>query len=224
MMMKSLAGLWESHLQDRGFTPQFVRVMATEIPRRMGGKMTHTARQRLAQVLQEVADGMRKRIAEDPNAKLGAEEIWPHFLDDTMYEFRVAIWGSQRFCFGALYHAYENYFREVLAVKKGDPDYRFHNFRQLVEHTTAEFGESIADQCLKGEFLDISRWVRNSLAHNGGKENKDLRELRKTQDHGIPVESGFLQIMAPDNKALISALERRVTILTESALQHPEFR
>jgi len=224
MMMKSMAGLWEGGLKDRGFTPQFVRAMATEIPKRMGSKMTHTARQRLGQVIQELADQIHKALEEDPTVKMTAEDFWQQFLDKQLWEFHVAIWGSQRFCFGALYHAYENYFREVLAIKKDNPNYRFLRFPQLVDDTTAEFGADIADKCLKGEFLDISRWVRNSLAHNGGKENKDLKEYRKTTDHGIPVVDEFLQIMAPDNKLLLSALQKRVTILTEEALKHPQCR
>lgn len=112
----------------------------------------------------------------------------------------------------------------MLAIKKGKPDYRFHRFAELVEHTTEEIGQDIADQCLTGDFLDISRWVRNALAHNGGKENKDLIEYRKTKDHNIPVVDGYLQIMAPHNELLISALEKRVTILTEKALTLPQFK
>ena len=222
MMMKALEGLWQGHLKDNGCTSKLLRAMTDKIAQRMGN-MTHTGRQRLTQVVKELADEILTGVENDPESDMDANDMWKHFQHPAMVELHVAIWGSQRFCFGALYHAYENYFREVLAIKKGDPNYKFHRFSQLVEHTTEEFGSDIADKCLNGEFLDITRWIRNSLAHNGGKENQDLINHRKKKDHGIPVESGYLQIMPPDNERLISALQRRVTILTEAALKLPEF-
>lgn len=224
MMMKALVGLWEGTLRESGFTMRFVSVMSAEISRRMGGKMTNMARKRLAQVIQDFADDVRKSLDNDPASNLTADDMWEVFLHQDMWEFQIAVWGSQRFCFGALYHAYESYFREVLAIKKGKSDYRFRTFSDLVKHTTDEFGAGIADKCLGGDFLEVSRLVRNALAHAGGKESKELVELRKTKDYGIQVESGFLQIMAPDNKLLISALEKRVALLTEEALKYPEFR
>jgi hypothetical protein len=93
MMMASLSGLWQGHLKDSGFTPRFVRAMATEIPRRMGGKITHTARNRLAQVLREFAEDIHKAWDEDPeNQNMDANGIWKHFLEaEDTWEFKVAI-------------------------------------------------------------------------------------------------------------------------------------
>lgn len=224
MMMNSMASLWESHIQERGFTPRFVSVMAKEIPRRMGGKMTNMARKRLAQVLQDVTDEIHKNIENEPDAKLDANDMWRYFQGDEAWELRVAIWGSQRFCFGALYHAFENYCREVLAIKKGDPHYRFRTFQQLIDHTTAEFGQVVADKCLNDDFLDVARMVRNALAHNGGKETKEMIEYCRTKPHGFTVTDGVLQITAPFNERLISALESRVSLLTGEALKHQEFK
>lgn len=113
MMMQSLSGLWEGHLKASGLTPKFVRAMATEVPRRMGGKMTNTARQRLAEVLQELADEIHRGMADHPDLQMDADKMWREFIDKKLSEFIVAIWGSQRFCFGALYHAYESYFRDA---------------------------------------------------------------------------------------------------------------
>lgn len=224
IMMHSLGGLWQGAVVKKCVTSKFLRVMAAEIPKRMGGKMTNTARNRLAQVLRELNEELTAGIENDPETQMSAEDFWKSFLDKELVEFHVAIWGSQRFCFGALYHAYESYFREVLAIKKGNPDYKFHRFEELVKHVTEEFGPDIADKCLVGDFINISRWTRNALAHNGGKENNDLKKYRKVKEHNIPVADDFLQIMATHNEELISALEQRVTILTQTALMMPEFK
>jgi hypothetical protein len=82
------------------------------------------------------------------------------------------------------------------------------------------FGPQIADDCLNSSDVKIARLVRNSLAHNGGKETDDLKKVK----HGILVEDDVFQIMAPDTRRLFYVLKERAYKLVEKAVTLPNMQ
>ena len=137
------------------------------------------------------------------------------------HEFQLAIWGSQRICFGAIYVAYEDFVRECIRLALGIAKYKPRGgITTIVADAARFFGQPLADDCLNAPEVWHSRLVRNALAHNGGKETDELKQVQ----HGIRVESGLLQIMAPDNRRLFNILKIRAYKLTEKAVLLPNMK
>lgn len=75
-------------------------------------------------------------------------------------------------------------------------------------------GAAVADDCLTHSAIDSARRVRNSLAHNGGKETDDLKgkhEIRTSSD-------GCLLIWPGDNRKLFDLLKTRASKIIDAAL------
>ena len=135
-------------------------------------------------------------------------------------EFRLNIWGSQRISYGAIYHAYENFIREAVGLALGVANYKAGHISTLLKDCERSFGKPIADVCLADSDVEAARLVRNALAHNGGKETSKLHGVA----HGILIENGELQMMAPDTRRLFDLLKSRAYKLAEKAVTLPSIR
>jgi len=120
----------------------------------------------------------------------------------------------------AIYYGYENFIRDALGLALGVQDYTVFQISDLKYDCEASFGKPIADLCLADADVEAARLVRDALAHNGGKETSKLHGV----PHGIRVESGELQIMAPDTRRLFDLLKVRAHKLAEKAIAHPSIR
>jgi hypothetical protein len=89
-----------------------------------------------------------------------------------------------------------------------------------MDEVEKHFGQQVAQDCLNAPEVRAARLVRNALAHNGGKETDELKKIQ----HGIRVEGGVLQIMAPDTRRLFDVLKDRAYKLVEKALALPNMR
>jgi len=132
----------------------------------------------------------------------------------------LALWGSQRIGYGSIYHAYEDFVRQSVAVAKGKPGYGGRRIHTLFRDMALHFGKRVADDRLASRHVREARLVRNALAHHGGKETAQLKAL----GHHLAVEQGMLQIMASDTRALLDLLQRRAYRLVEAAAVLPEIR
>jgi hypothetical protein len=145
------------------------------------------------------------------------DELWNSYLTPEQpgtAEFHLILWTSQRLCFSSLIHAYEFFVQDVLRMKTGKPDSWRPHFSELVSEMKQVLGDSIADECLMHDDIDSARRVRNSLAHNGGRETNDLKGKHKIRT----CPDGRLLIWPNDNRALFELLKDRASKIVDAAL------
>lgn len=202
------------------FGKKVVDVLAQRMPAEMGTSMRHMQKEKFADIIRrigaEVYDASEKAKEQE---KLLPDAFWQEFLSTPeSSEFRLIIWGSQRICYGAIYHAYEHFVRECVRVAQGQGHSSpRRDTRSLLAAAKKSFGSTLATDCLASKEVRIARLVRNALAHNGGRETADLKKVT----HGISVEDGVLQIMAPDNHSLFELLKDRAHRLAENTIAMP---
>lgn len=211
-------GFMEAH--DPLGVKKIIDVLAHRLPAEMGKPMTNMQRKRFDEAIRRIGTDVDNAmdIAKDQDES-NPESFWKELLSaEGSSEFRLIIWGSQRICYGAIYHAYEDFVRQCIVLAFGNPEfdagYRIKNLRKNAKQF---FGESLAKECLNSKEVNVARLVRNALAHNGGRENDELKE----QKHGILVEDGELQIMAPDTRSLFDVLKQKSYRLAENAVTLP---
>lgn len=145
------------------------------------------------------------------------DELWNSYLTPKQpgsAEFHLILWTSQRLCFSSLIHAYEFFVQDVLRKKGGKPDSWRPYFPELVSEMKRLLGDSITDECLTHADIDSAKRIRNSLAHNGGKETDDLKgkhEIRTCPD-------GRLLIWPENNRKLFELLKDRASKIIDAAL------
>ncbi len=142
--------------------------------------------------------------------------LWDRLIESKEgNEFQLAIWGTQRLCYPALYHAYENFLRDVMSVRTADPNYRILRYEKFLKDAVANLGQAIVDECLTDPAVTLARLVRNAFAHKGGRLTKELRELKTFP---FQIEDDTIQITAPDTTSLFNLLKVRVRKLAEVAI------
>lgn len=145
------------------------------------------------------------------------DQLWNSYITPGQpgsAEFHLILWTSQRLCFSSLIYAYEFFVQDVLRIKGGKSDTWRPFFSELVSEMKRLMGDSIADECLTHADIDSAKRVRNSLAHNGGKETDDLKgkhEIRTCTD-------GRLLIWPENNRKLFELLKDRASKIIDAAL------
>lgn len=145
------------------------------------------------------------------------DELWNSYLTPKQpgtAEFQLILWTSQRLCFSALIHAYEYFVQDVLRIKGGKAESWRPFFSDLVTEMMRLMGETITNDCLTHAEIESARRIRNSLAHNGGKETDDLKgkhNIRTCPD-------GRLLIWPEDNRKLFHLLKDRASKIVNAAL------
>jgi hypothetical protein len=188
--------------------------LAERLAAEMEGEISKAKQKRLAEAVERIG---RELGAGEPasGAAPDADSLWRAMLEEP--EFQLAVWGSQRIGYGSIYHAYENFIRECMAAALGRPEYKAHRLHRLARDARRLFGARITDDCLLSESVTIARLVRNTLAHNAGRESESLKRL----PHGLAVENGILQILASDNRRLFDLLKTRAYRLARKAVRRP---
>lgn len=144
-------------------------------------------------------------------ARLSPEVHWNELLKNP--EFKFSIWGSQRICYGALYHAFEYFARQCVAIGSGQSD-EWRLPGNIVEAAKRLYGPEFVDKCLGDRAVTIARFVRNALAHQGGRVTSELEGI----GHGMVVEDGEIQIMPDNTAALYNVLKTKAFDLAERTL------
>jgi len=168
----------------------------------------------VARIVQGAAEG--EQVARDAFV-FPTDQLWNSYLTPKQpgsAGFHLILWTSQRLCFSALIYAYEFFVQDVLRIKGGKPDSWRPPFADLVSETKRLFGDSIADECLTHADIDSAKRVRNSLAHNGGKETEDLKGRHKIRT----CADGRLLIWPEDNRKLFHSLKDRASKIIDAAL------
>lgn len=217
MLMSFLQAFWDGIKRKdvgKALVPKAVR----EIQRRLCSevKLTQTKKKQVQTILDKIAADVLRAEEEADVAYPGAA-MWEDANNPSKpgsSELQLGIWASQRLCFGALYHAYENFIRELIGMKKGEPDYRLPRFPRFLEDATECLGPGLVAECITDPAVNTARLIRHALAHKGGRVTDELREI----GHNLPVNGGVLQVLAPHNWALFDLLKVKVTRLVGAAV------
>jgi hypothetical protein len=220
-LVHSVRSFWKGYLrgQESG-SEQAVKVLAQELPRQMGDALSNMKRRLLTEKLTDIGRNMKSRREEDER-DLDANELFSFFLDGAGgAELALSIRGSQRTCYGTLFHSYEHFITECVALARGRDEYRPSNIKELHRDAAAVFGQAIADFALVDPEIDMARLVRNSLVHRGGKITNQLNG----KNHGLVVVGDELQIVPDDNRKLLGTLQKRALTVAKKACDLPQTR
>lgn len=195
------------------FSQRITDVLVDRLAEEMGDSISKAKQQRLSDAIQRI--GHEVHAQPEDALQFDAQTLWKGLLEEP--EFQLAIWGSQRLAYSAIYHAYEHLVRETIALATGNPAYRGRRIHALTRDARRLFGPKIAHSCLGSPAVMAARLVRNALAHDGGRETESLKSLA----HGLTVEQGVLQIMASDTRELFDLLKMRAWKLVRQAVTLP---
>lgn len=145
------------------------------------------------------------------------EAVWRDYLE--IAEFQLSLWNTQRMCYGAIYYAYENFLQQCVATGKSQPAYRAKGFDKLETDFAVYFGNALRDECLKHSDIEVARYARNDLTHNGGRASERLLAT----SHRLTIHGGVIHIMPDDVRALFKLLSSRASNITEAAKALPAF-
>lgn len=207
---------------NRSTITQTTSLMKRQLPERMASVFTRAQKLTMGLAIDEICKAA-DQMADSTARSITNEEIWREFTNDNnaqSREFKLSIWGSQRIGYSATYFAYENFIRECVGNAKGVEEYSYKKIEILCKDVLLFFGQTALDKSVMRDEINIARLIRNSLAHSRGLETKDI-----PKDHGIRVEDGVLQIMAPDTRKLMLFIqERAIEFSEEGLLWNPELR
>jgi len=145
-------------------------------------------------------------------------------------EFRFSILGTQSLNYGALFFAYEDFLANAIRTK--DADYTSKETRIQVAFAQ-HFGESLRDYCWPNDNavdeIDLSRRIRHTFAHNGGRYRANLDKYKSRFDHatgtnGIKLQGerfvvskkgSKIQIMPRNTAYLFGVLKDRISKIVE---------
>jgi hypothetical protein len=201
-MFKGFAdGLAANH---EPFGMKWVKETRNRLVRELRGEITHTKAKLLSNALERIFEELSVGLAQQPYS-VDLSEIWSKLL--ARHELQMAIWGSQRLCYGALYYAYEDFIVQCVGAAKGDASFRVANAGETRKALDATLGASTTDFCWTDPDIEIARLTRNALVHSGGRLTPELSRV----PHGFKVIDGELQITAPRTRSLHETLKSRVS-------------
>jgi hypothetical protein len=157
---------------------------------------------------------------------------WDYYMG--IGTFKTTLWSSQRICYAAIYHAYENFVTRCVAEAKNKPNYRPKKHKRTPTEALGDDLNDIipgaGDYCLKDAHVDFARLVRNALAHNGGRSAPEI-EAKNTEHktdggrvHKLMILDGMIQVVPDDTRFLFDLLKQKVLWLAEKAKDHPKYR
>jgi len=192
----------------------FWRRLTIAIRRHIIGNKSISLSNRQRKKLAGIIDGLGLQVQNEMSQRppeLSAEQLWRDYL--TVPEFNLALWSSQRICYGAIYHAYENFLREFASIKKPQLRDALAKISKVKDALADILGKATTYKLLEENDVVIARLVRNALAHNGGRASHKLLAMQ----HPLRIEEGVVQIMAPDVRQLFDLLKKKVMLLAEQA-------
>ena len=172
-------------------------------------------RSRFMNEIVTVADELRSKLAA-VTPEMPIKPLWQDFLQND--PFRLSVWASQRISYIAFYNAYEA-FLVICAKQVLGCDKLRATDKEFLNALKTAFGPDLSGQCWTHHEIQISREVRHSLSHAGGRETDKLKKLR----HGIKLIDGILQIVPDDNHKMLKRLRVGVDSLIGAAAVHPKF-
>ena len=204
------------------FGKKYVAHVHERLVKRMGSSLRkaqqHLLRKELDVIYEEVEAAA---VAVAPH-RFVPDATWQMMLQNS--EFRFALIGSQRSCYGAVYYAYEDFLTRCVGLAKREPDYRWFKRQVFERDITDQFSTAIRQQCWDDSDIQLARLARNALVHRGCRVDDEFREAQKAATHPLVVCDDEIQIMAPDTSSLFRLLKDRATVLISTAVQHSNIK
>jgi len=202
------------------FGKKYIADVRNVLVERMGDSIRNMQRKRIQRELEAIYE---EAYAITVTARASAPDMmWQNMLQNS--EFRFALVGSQRLCYGAIYYAYEDFLTRCVGLAKGITDFRLFRRADFQREITAEFGAAVCDQCWDNVDINLARVTRHALVHNGCRINREFNEALKAVKRPLEVSDDEIQIMAPDTSSLFHLLKDRASQLITAALQHPNIK
>lgn len=159
-----------------------------------------------------------KRLSTEIQLKLAEERkpfdekrVWEKYLN--ISEFTLAILGSQRLVYSAVYFAYEDFFRRCYEVLPDAQPFWFNTkkFTAAIDAHPA-YGKALREDCWTRMEIHEARLIRHAVAHNGGRLTTEIKDglADGTLVMTLPVEGEDIQIMPEYTRALHDILKERV--------------
>lgn len=223
LVTEALKNLAEGYvLAGTPFAVQLVDVMKLRLANEIGDALPPRHKKIVKAAVDRVAEDVRATSAvakEDAATRMRSTDIWAEFSRHP--EFGMSIWGSQRLCYAGVYFGYESFVRACASLAIGKPTSDdWTRSGELLRDLKAVFGEQIVNDYVADRTVNVARLVRNALVHHGGKVTEELRHI----SHGLAVEDGVLQIMAPDTSKLFDQLKGRALKLAQRAVELPAIK
>lgn len=144
-----------------------------------------------------------------PIVEKSRQDLWDEFLE--VNAFKASLWKISEGAFCAIYYAYENLLIQMLIKIRGKP-IRVTD-RDFNKELFATYGQSFGSLFWTGDFISVSREIRNCITHNSGKANDKLKRM-KPQPR---IENSDVLISASDVRSLYTGLKPIVDeAITES--------
>ena len=177
---------------------------------RVRSGLSQTKKKELIRIIDHLSEQVQEEMKQ-AGEPFSVDQAWAEFL--TSPEFVLSLWSTQRLCYAAVYHAYENFLRRCVAVGKQDDAYRPRNAEVLKGDLDRHVVSGMGALCLGDSEVVTARLVRNSLAHNGGRATAEIVARQRT----LTVKNGLIHIMPDDVRRLFGLLKDKVLSLVLAA-------
>ena len=201
------------------FGKKYVTHVHERLAKRMGSSLHKAQRHRMQKELDTIYEEVEAAAMSVGPLKFVPDAMWQKMLQNS--EFRFALIGSQRLCYGAVYYAYEDFLTRCVGLAKGKTEYRLYRRADFQREITAEFGSAVCDQCWDDPAVNLARITRHALVHNGCRVTDEFKEAVKATKYPFVIEGDEIQIMAPDTSRLFRLLKDRAALVISAALKHP---
>jgi hypothetical protein len=140
--MQFMKSFWDSFVSEQSITPKVIRALRKRLWKEVPG-LSDAKRRLIRDAMQRIVNDVALNEAQK-TAAFSHRNLWAELVVRREgHGFALGIWGSQRLCYPALYHFYEDFFRQVMAMRMGKPDYRVPPFPQFVKHVRKNLGAEI---------------------------------------------------------------------------------
>ena len=134
------------------------------------------------------------------------DSVWSEMF--RVFEWPIALWGSQRMCYCTIVFAYEDFVQKAIGIAFNDVAYTT-NRRNIGDDINEAFDANIRASIWDHDQVKIARFARNAIAHNGGRLSPELKQL----PHNFRVDGSGIQIVPEDVRMLIQRLGENVEII-----------
>lgn len=134
-----------------------------------------------------------------PILEKSKQDVWDEYLK--VNAFKASLWKISEGSFCAIYYAYENLLVRLLSSVTGR-SIRVTD-RNFTKDMIGTYGPTVADQLWTGNFISVSREIRNCITHNSGKASKRLLNMRPRP----MIQKGDVLISASDVRTLYTRLK-----------------
>ena len=214
---KSFAEGFQRYKDHLGDVKKLALVMGRALVKELPGVSPLTLQMAIAKVVEDVST---ERI-DTLEGTFSAEEAWTQLFEGGKTgDFQLTLAWCQRLSFTNLYFAYEDFIRQCIAAKVGDPEFDCGDIKGLRKQMSKHFTEQLMESCLNSYEINAARCVRNALAHHGGRNIKQAVDSNHTHE----VVDDVIQITALDNRDIFNVMKVKVSELVAHIATMPEFQ